>query len=156
MPENDAVRVENVVALALAVGRTTTSPERLSTDIRKLLDQVWPVLRAQGVRTGHNVVIYYPGGGGDLTIEAGVETLSEFAAAGAVQPAATPSGEVATVAHYGEYSDLKGAYQALERWCAHHGRRPSGINWEVYGDWSENPAELRTDVYFLLAPSEGS
>jgi hypothetical protein len=75
MPEN--VRVENVVGRALAAARTTTSPERLSTDIRKLLDQVWPVLRAQNVRTGHNVVVYYPrepgrpGRDGAFTIEAG-------------------------------------------------------------------------------------
>ncbi len=29
--------------------------------IIRLLDQVWPLLREQGARTGHNVVIYYPG-----------------------------------------------------------------------------------------------
>ncbi|HUD78956.1 MAG TPA: GyrI-like domain-containing protein [Streptosporangiaceae bacterium] len=156
MPGNGAVRVEHVATRPLAAARTTTSRQRLSASIRELLDQVWPVLRSQGVRTGHNVVSYYPSGAGELTIEAGVETLSDFRATGAVQPAATPSGEVATVAYYGEYSGLGTAYQALERWCADNHRQPAGINWEVYGDWAENPAELRTDVYFLLAPSEGS
>jgi len=24
------------------------------------------------------------------------------------------------------------------------------VNWEVYGDWAEDPAERRTDVYVLL------
>jgi hypothetical protein len=27
---------------------------------------------------------------------------------------------------------------------------PSGTNWEVYGDWDDDPARRRTDVYFLL------
>jgi hypothetical protein len=26
------------------------------------------------------------------------------------------------------------------------------VNWEVYGDWADDPADRRTDVYFLLRP----
>ena len=29
-------------------------------------------------------------------------------------------------------------------------REPAGVNWEVYGDWDDDPAKRRTDVYFLL------
>ncbi len=42
------------------------------------------------------------------------------------------------------------AYSALERWCRDHGRSPAGVTWEVYGDWEEEPAKRRTDVYLLL------
>jgi hypothetical protein len=56
-------------------------------------------------------------------------------------------------AHFGEYSALGGAYAALEGWCAASGRHSAGVNWEVYGDWDENPARLRTDVYALLVPA---
>jgi hypothetical protein len=62
----------------------------------------------------------------------------------------TPSGEVATTARYSEYSDMASAYAALERWCTEAGRRPARVNWEVYGDWDEDPAKRRTDVYLLL------
>jgi Metal binding domain of Ada len=33
------------------------------------------------------------------------------------------------------------------------GRQRAGTSWEVYGDWEEDPAKRRTDVYFLLEPS---
>jgi hypothetical protein len=26
----------------------------------------------------------------------------------------------------------------------------AGTSWDVYGDWEEDPAKRRTDVYFLL------
>ena len=64
--------------------------------------------------------------------------------------AGTPAGEVATTAHWGDYSQMHGAYAALERWCAANRRKVAGVTWEVYGDWHDDPAQVRTDVYFLL------
>ncbi len=62
MSVETSVRIENVAGRPFAAAaRTATSPARLSGDIRKLLDEVWPVLRDQAVRTGHNVVVYYAG-----------------------------------------------------------------------------------------------
>ena len=49
-----------------------------------------------------------------------------------------------------EYADLASAYAALDRWCEDTGRRPAGVSWQVYGDWEEDPAKRRTDVFFLL------
>ena len=74
------VRTELAVPRKLAAVRAVTTPQRLSTDIIRLLDQVWPLLREQGVRTGHNVVIYRPGAGGELIIDAGVEVPEGFTA----------------------------------------------------------------------------
>jgi effector-binding domain-containing protein len=139
----------------LAAVRATTTRQRLGADIVRLLDLVWPVLREQGVRTDHNVVVYREARDGVLTVDVGVEVPSGFTASGEVAPAATPAGEAATTAHYGEYSELAGAYAALERWCAGHHRQPSGVSWEVYGDWAEDPAERRTDVYLQLRPGPG-
>jgi effector-binding domain-containing protein len=146
------VRTERAGPRSLAAMRTRTAPGRLGADIIRLLDVIWPVLRAQNAPTGHNVVIYHNAEDGVLTVDVGVEVLAGFRPDGDVRPAATPSGEVAATAHYGEYSQLAGAYQALEQWCAATGRRPAGVNWEVYGDWDDDPAKLRTDVYFLLEP----
>lgn len=139
----------------LAAVRAETTQPRLGADIVRLLDLVWPVLREQGVRTDHNIVVYRGARAGVLTVDVGVEVLSDFTPRHQVQPTATPAGEVATTAHYGEYSELAGAYAALERWCAEHQRQPSGVSWEVYGDWAEDPAERRTDIYFLLRPESG-
>ena len=139
----------------MAAVRATTTRQRLGADIVRLLDLVWPVLREQGVRTDHNIVVYREARVGVLTVDVGVEVQSDFTPRGEVQPAATPAGEAASTAHYGEYTELAGAYAALERWCAEHQRQPSGVRWEVYGDWAEDPAQRRTDVYFGLRPEPG-
>jgi effector-binding domain-containing protein len=144
------VRTERVGPRVLAAVRASTTRQRLGADIVQLLDLVWPVLREQGVTTDHNVVIYYASEEGTLTIDAGVEALTDFTDSGRVRHVSTPSGEAATVAHYGEYSAIPSAYAALESWCTANGRRAAGVNWEVYGDWHEDPAMLRTDVYVLL------
>jgi effector-binding domain-containing protein len=146
------VRTEHANARELAAVRAATTHHQLSADIVRLLDMVWPVLREQGVPTGHNVVVYYGRQGGALTIDAGVEA-PEFTGRGEVRRACTPSGEVATTAHYGDYSDMNRAYAALEQWCAGNERRPAGVNWEVYGDWDDDPLKRRTDVYILLEPA---
>jgi effector-binding domain-containing protein len=151
----DDVRSEWASPRVLAAISATTTPQGLGADIVRLLDVVWPVLREQGVRTDHNVVVYRGGAGGTLTVDVGVETLTSFEDRGEVRHVLTPSGEVATTAHFGEYSDMGLAYAALERWCADHSRSPAGVNWEVYGDWEEDPAKRRTDVYFLLEPAGG-
>ena len=139
----------------LAAVRATTTQGQLGTDIVRLLDLVWPVLRGQGAATGHNVVVYREARDGLLTVDVGVEVPSGFTASGQVQPAATPAGESVTTAHYGEYSELGRAYGAIERWCAEHQRQPSGVSWEVYGDWAEDPAQRRTDIYLQLRPEAG-
>jgi effector-binding domain-containing protein len=148
-----AVRTSQAGPRVLAAARATTTRQHLGTDIVRLLDMIWPALRAEGARTGHNVVVYYGGGADGLDIAAGVEVFSDFAGHGEIQRISTPSGEAAATTHFGEYSDLGGAYAALEQWCTSNGRRAAGVNWEVYGDWDDDPARRQTDVYFLLEPA---
>jgi effector-binding domain-containing protein len=145
------VRAEQAGPRVLAAVRAVTTPQQLGTDIIRALDQVWPLLREQGARTEHNVVIYHPGEAGAITIDAGVEVFGGFEERHAVRRVTIPAGEVATVAHYGEYSAMGGAYEALDQWCAASGRRQAGVSWEVYGDWDDDPAERRTDIYKLLS-----
>jgi effector-binding domain-containing protein len=85
-----------------------------------------------------------------MTIEAGVEILSAFDETELVRHSATPAGEAATTTHWGDYSQMRPAYQALEDWSRETGRTFAGVSWEVYGHWSDDPAKLRTDIYFLL------
>jgi predicted transcriptional regulator YdeE len=147
------VRVEQADPRVLAAVSKVTTSERLGADIIGSLDQVWPLLREQGAKTGHNVVIYRPGDGDQIAIDAGVEVFDAFTERGAVTRVTTPAGEVAVTTHIGEYADLAGAYNALDHWCAQYGRARAGVNWEVYGDWSDDPAERQTDVYTLLDPA---
>jgi effector-binding domain-containing protein len=64
--------------------------------------------------------------------------------------ASTPGGAVATTVHIGPYNQMKSAHVAIHEWVRENGRHIAGPSWEVYGDWSDDPAKLRTDIYYLL------
>src|SRR5438132_9588318 len=93
------LRLEEVGPRPLAVARGAALRANLGPTIIRLLDQVWPVLREQGVRTGHNVVMYLD----DLShLEAGVEIFGEFNPTAEVSSSATPAGLAATAVHWGD------------------------------------------------------
>ncbi|HVV82088.1 MAG TPA: GyrI-like domain-containing protein [Kofleriaceae bacterium] len=119
------------------------------------LDRVWAFLRAHpGLRSdGHNVFVYrHPATrGAPIECDFGVEVTRTFDAEGEVAPASTPAGEVAMAVHVGSYADLHLAHAALDAWRAQSGRTFAGISWEIYGDWSDDPARLETTVCYLLA-----
>lgn len=155
MPSVSEVRLEHAAARKLAAIRTTASPDRLGPVIMGTLDKIWPLLRGQAARTGHNVVLYYGSTQGLLIIDVGVEVFGDVTADGEVTLTTTPSGQAATIAHFGDYSEMGSAYEALGRWCADNERHKTGVTWEVYGDWDDDPAKRRTDIYFGLSAADG-
>ena len=52
-------------------------------------------------------------------------------------------------AHWGPYDKLSGAYDAIKDWAAKNGHVLDRKAWEVYGHWTDDPGQLRTDVYWL-------
>ena len=148
----NVVHHDRVAARPIAAVRASVAQQDLGNAIRRLLDSVWTVLREQRVRAGHNIVVYRGGSGGQLDIEAGVEVLSDFTETPEVRRSAVPGGEVAWAAHYGDYAQMHGAYDAIEEWLRAN-QRAGAVGWELYGDWNEDPAKVRTDVYVLLAPA---
>ena len=147
------VHNEQVAARPIASVRATVAQQDLGNEIRRLLSDVWTVLRTQNVRAGHNIVVYRRGADGELDVEAGVEILSDFVDTDDVRRSETPSGELAWASHYGDYSQMHGAYDAIEEWLQANQRTSAGVGWEVYGDWDEDPSKVRTDVCVLLTRS---
>jgi effector-binding domain-containing protein len=72
---------------------------------------------------------------------------------GAVQPLYTPGGLAAATTHQGDYGGLGAANAAIAAWRRAHDRTLAGSSWEVYGHWHADPAQLRTDVYYLVLPA---
>ncbi len=145
------IRLEEVVPRPLAVARGAAVRANLGPTIIRLLDQVWPVLREQGVRTGHNVVMYLD----DLAhLEAGVEISGDFSPTAEVHTSATPHGLAATAVHWGDYAAMAPIYTALRKWCADNGYHLAGPSWEVYGDWHADPQQVRTDIFLLVQPPD--
>jgi effector-binding domain-containing protein len=119
-----------------------------------MLDQVHAFLHTGGVRRyGQNIMLYKGNVRGEaVDVEVGVEVPNVFAPTGRVEPSILPAGVVARTVHRGPYADLGAAHFAVREWCLVNGRDITGMRWEVYGDWREDPESQRTEIYYLLGP----
>ena len=99
---------------------------------------------------GQNVFLYTQAGGKLFDIAFGVGVSGHFEQRGDVQYVETPAGEVVCATHWGDYALMRGAHDAVQAWINVNKRSFSGTSWEVYGHWCDDPAKLRTDIYYLL------
>ena len=153
MPSGNYEVREVVVASRPVAGVRAQVPRgRVAQEFGRHLDQVYAAGRAGSVALdGQNIFIYRAATEAELTVDFCVGVTAQFTAVGAVMPVETPSGAAAMTTHHGAYSGIGQANAAIIEWCRAHGRVRAGPSWEVYGHWSEDPAKLRTDVYYLLA-----
>jgi len=144
-----AVTVTDVEARPTAVVVAATTWREFPHLWKGMLDEVWSCLRAGGIERGcPNVMLYLD----DVPhVEVGVLIDQPPAMTGRVVTSALPAGCVASAVHHGPYSGLGAAYEALGDWCKANGRRRAGPHWEIYGPHRDNPAELSTEVSWLLA-----
>ena len=143
-----------VVAVAEQPMAATTgrlAPADIPEKTMAMTDKVWAFLRAEGITGhGHNVWLYRQTGDGQMDVEVGVQVSAPFEAKGEIACLHTPKGRAAHAVHYGEYHELPKVYDAVMAWCRSNGHATAGVGWEVYGDWHDDPAQRRTDVYYLL------
>ncbi len=137
-----------VAARPTAVVPATTTWQDFPGLWKELLDDVWACLRAGGVQRGcRNVMLYLD----DVpNVEVGVELTQPCPMTGRVVASTLPAGDVAMTTHWGAYADLGLAHQAVLDWCRAQGRSPAGPRWEIYGPHRDDPAEVWTEVYYLL------
>ena len=141
----------SVAPRRLAGVRARIPVGRASEYFRAALDQVYAAARTGAIALdGQNVFVYRPHPDGDLTVEFCVGSLHAFDAIGAVEPIEMPTGSAATTIHWGDYGALNAAHRAVLAWCRENGRRLTGLSWEVYGHWNDDPARVRTDVYHAI------
>ena len=142
-----------------AAVRTRIRTADIPTAMFPLMDAVWGFIRGRSLTGhGHNVWVYrnFDHGQGEVEVEIGVQLASPFESDGNVTRSETPSGRAAHTFHYGEYEELPGVHAGLVAWCEERDIRLAGVSWEVYGDWSDDPAERRTDIYHLCVDSGGA
>lgn len=138
----------------MAVVKANTTLREFPTLWRGLLDDVWAFLRATpGLRAdGHNVMVYRNGlPGVELAVEVGVQVTRSFEAAGRAVPSTLPAGEAATTVHTGAPAEIGAAHDAVRAWCSSHGRRLTGVSWEIYGDPDRQTGHFDVAVYWQLA-----
>ena len=152
----DRVWVEDVLAAPVAAVRVRLAPQEIARSFGTSLDKVWAFLRTEpGLRTdGHNIFIYHRNhdidGDGKIENDFGVQVVRSFAGAGDVLSTTSPAGRAAVSKHTGAYARIGEAHAAVRRWCAANGHELAGVDWEVYGDWTDDEAKLETHVYYLL------
>jgi effector-binding domain-containing protein len=147
-----AVSIVATSAAPTAVITETTTWERFPTLWRELLDEVWGYVRGAGVKAGRNVMVYLDDA---PTVEVGVELEGILAApSGRIVASALPKGRAATTVARGAPSPegIAAAHAAVIDWCDANGHARTGVRWEVYDHWRDDPDSFETAVYWLLAP----
>lgn len=146
-----AIRVEEVEPLSLAAAPGRGTQAQLPQRIPPAFSKVYDALRAGALpHRGVNVVLYLSGPKPEFSFECGVVVPQPCPPGGAVRGIQTPGGRVVRATHWGTYAGLPDTHRALHAWCRAHGEQIAGLSWEVYGHWSDDPDELRTDVYYQL------
>jgi effector-binding domain-containing protein len=137
--------------IPLAVIRRQARASELARLVPECCGLVWNAVRAQHARGGRHVAIYWDR---SIRLEVGVELLGPFSEFGEVVHSATPAGAVASTRHLGPYRGLGAAHDAIQRWCEANHHPLAGPCWEIYGhwqdDWNTNPAQICTEVFYLL------
>jgi len=150
------IKVSDAEPILTAVIRSHVEPRALSKFVPAACGEVWSFIRSAGLpRPGRHVALYLDPG----LVEIGAEVSERFTGNDRVHCSQLPAGRVATAVHFGPYADLATTHSEVRQWCNVHGRRLSGIYWEIYGHWDESwnadPSKIRTDVFHLLEDQEG-
>jgi effector-binding domain-containing protein len=149
------VSIQTVSARTLAAVRRRVRIDQIGAAWRPALDQVWQFLaQHHGLRSdGHNIFLYHhPASRRDpMDVDFGVQVTRSFPKEGEVFATETPTGKVATVLHVGPYERLGETHEAIHAWATANKMMFAGKSWEIYGDWSDDPAKLETRVEYLLS-----
>jgi effector-binding domain-containing protein len=146
------VSLLTVAEQPIAAARQRTTFKMVSREIQGLLSGPWAFVRSHPglwIR-GCNVAIYWdpPAEG---SVEVGIQVTSSFEGSDEVVCSATPAAKVAMTTHFGPYSGLGAAHQAVRVWCRENGHTLLSPHWEIYGHWNDDPAKVRTDVLYRLS-----
>jgi len=156
LPEHLAVSLQVAAPRGFAAVHARLPITRVPVVFADYLNQVYAAGRDGTVLLdGQNIFVYRGGSspGGEVDVEFGVGVTAPFASAGSVIYSQLPTGNVATTTHWGDYAKLGDAHARVIAWCRAQKLGLAGPRWEVYGHWTADPSQLRTDVYYLLEQS---
>jgi effector-binding domain-containing protein len=143
MPAPSIVEVQP--ARFIAASRPFNRAKRPSL-IREAFDQVY-AFKGLG-KQGLNVILYR-----GTEFDAGVIVEREVVLPTDLSYLQLPGGRAVTVEHWGDYSGIPAAHEALQLWVEQQDLELDGACWEVYGHHDDDPAKLRTEIFYLLIKS---
>jgi effector-binding domain-containing protein len=149
------VSLEHAAPCTIAAVHARLPTRDVPRSFARYLDQVYAAARAGAVQLdGQNVFVYrdVQDRPNEADVAFGVGIKAPFEQVANVQPTIVPGGPVAVTTHRGSYASLGAAHSAVIEWCRARGHRLAGSRWEVYGHWTEDEAQLRTTVYYMVQP----
>lgn len=151
MPISD-VEIHELTEQPTAVIRTRITMQETQR-VPELLQTTYEAVQRAGLQpSGPPILRTLSMADDGMEIEIGWPVATPFTAADDLVVASSlPGGPAATLTYLGPYEGIAPAYEALQTWCAEHGREVAGPPWEVYFTDPQNepdPARWRTDVYF--------
>lgn len=146
------ITVVTVEELPLLAARTSAAFTEIPTRLLPLMERVGAFVRDHGIEgAGRNVWFYRDVSGDRIKVDVGVQVPASTEAGDGLVLSATPAGRCVHAVLHGDYAGIPRVHQAIHRWCAEQDLVLAGPCWEVYGDWHEDPARRKTDMYHLLA-----
>ncbi|MGH7242996.1 MAG: GyrI-like domain-containing protein [Phycisphaerales bacterium] len=137
------IRTTPLAVTLLGASMSHDATKSYGSEIRSLLDRVWPVLKTGPIpNKGINWVVY----NGCDRVFAGVEAEVADPAALGLERLTLGLGRHAWIKHIGPYQLLGTAYTALNKAIADHGLRAEQPRIEVYGHWNNDESKLETEL----------
>ena len=152
------VTIVDLAARKLIGLRSRATPQTVSKSMLATLTRVWEMIRKDNLKTlGLNVAIYYSREEGappasDFGFVAGVLVDGDAGRPAGLEVLETPAGPCAHAELIGDYGLIPEVHRQIRDWCRANGRRLAGVNLEIYGHWTGDQSQARTDVYYLLTP----
>ena len=129
---------------------TFTTWVDMRANIQKLFGRVYaPGALAPG--HGHNFILYRDNIKEGVTMLVGVLDRHAGGSDADVKPVHIPGGRVITATHWGDYGQMRSTYDVLEAEIKAKSLKRIPKSLEIYADWSDDPAKVRTDIYIYLA-----
>ena len=125
--------VEKLAPQKALVIRARVRQEELSGELARILPEVFQfALSEQAGVAGMPFARYIVDGPEDLEIEAGVPVALAVKGNGRIVPIELTGGPTAITTHYGPYSGLPGAREAVRAWLRVKGKSAADPLWEEY------------------------
>ena len=145
------VALRRIEPTPIAVARREVRRSEIGAVMVPALDAVWAFVRGRGLETGHNVAVYVPAADADLTAWFGVRSPPRSTATAGSSPRRCPQDSLRSPRTSVPTTGLVETNRTIVEWCRANGHALSGTSWEIYGDWTDDPAKLETTVGYLLA-----
>jgi len=143
--------VVSVSPVLLALTQEEIPRPEIPARIRGMFDIVYAWLREAPVhQAGHNYALYDQCTAHSLRMQVGFPVSGRFTDTDLVKCVELTPGRAAHAVHVGPYANLHRTYAALNAWCSERALVLTGQSWEVYGDWTEDPSKLETELFLRV------